>query len=364
MGFSFVLNIQPGYDVIVLSGQKLRPIGSSTGGKPEDHHLSDPQDPPVTAGDLEQAAAWFARLDGDGMSPQEHKAFEGWIAADAAHRKAFDKVSRTWERFADLEGSKGRRTHPGQGPGGRSFVRRMTLGAVAAGLLLIIGVGAGLPMQIEATLRADAVTAVGETRKVALPDGSSVHLNTQSAIAVDYEPGEHGPRHVRLLMGEATFDVVPNPDRPFVVMSGGGTSRVLGTVFTVKALDRDVSVTLHEGRVGVSAGGGPETVLSPNQRVSYRPGGIMDKVEQVNPQAASAWRRGKLVFQDRPLGGVIAELNRYHRGIIRLAGENLRARRVNGVFDTNDPVAVVGALEAALGLRSTRLTDYLILLHE
>ncbi|MEQ9557395.1 MAG: FecR family protein [Rhodospirillales bacterium] len=328
--------------------------------------MSDRPKQSVSAAALEQAAAWFARIDRGGLSAREQQAFDGWLAADPDHRRAFERISRTWDALGDLAGTV--ETTPLAGKpaiDGYRTGRRWALTAVAAGLVLALGLGTDLPQRIDTGLRADAVTAVGETRTVSLPDGSTVDLNTASAIAVDFAPDDTGPRRVRLLRGEAAFDVAKNPDRPFTVAAGGGISRVLGTVFSVRVLGDGASVTLLEGRVAVAAtDGGAETVLAPNQRVSYGAARGLGAVETVDPRSAAAWRRGKLVFHDRALGDVIDELNRYHTGLIRLTGAGLRQRRVNGVFDTRDPVAVVGALETALGLRSTRLTDYLILLHQ
>lgn len=331
------------------------------------YNLSDTPNHPVSPAALEQAAAWFARIDRGGLSDQEQQAFNGWIAADPGHRRAYDKVSRTWAVMGDLVAPAlpaSPISAPVRGAIARPRGRRWAVAAVAAGLLIALGVGADLPQRLDANLRADAATATGEIRRVDLPDGSTVQLNTDSAIAIDFGPDGIGPRRVRLLRGEAAFEVVKNPDRPFTVAAGGGLSRVLGTVFTVRMSSRGTSVTLLEGRVAVSANsGGQETVLSPNQRVRYDASRGLGEVKAVDPQGAGAWRRGKLVFHDQPLGDVIDELNRYHTGLIRLVNEDLRAKRVNGVFDIGDPVAVVDALEAALGLSATRLTDYVILLH-
>jgi len=185
--------------------------------------LSDDAKSPLSPAALEQAAAWFARIDRGPLSDREQQAFDGWLAVDPAHHRAFARISRTWNAFGDLAGA----VETAPSAAGYRFGRRWALAAVAAGLFLILGLGTDLPQRIDAGLRADAVTAAGETRTVSLPDGSTAELNTASAIAVDFGPDGTGPRRVRLLRGEAAFDVVKNPDRPFLVAAGGGTSRVL-----------------------------------------------------------------------------------------------------------------------------------------
>jgi transmembrane sensor len=84
----------------------------------------------------------------------------------------------------------------------------------------------------------------------------------------------------------------------------------------------------------------------------------------VDTQAATAWQRGKLVFQNRPLGEVLAELNRYHHGYFTINDSAITQRRVNGVFRTDQPLAVIDALQNSLKLHSTRLGGYWVILHQ
>jgi FecR protein len=76
---------------------------------------------------------------------------------------------------------------------------------------------------------------------VTLADGSHVELNSQSAIAIHYDAGQ---RRVRLLEGEAWFEVSPDPVRPFVVEASGGTVTALGTAFNVDAEKERAHVTV------------------------------------------------------------------------------------------------------------------------
>ncbi|NOS73703.1 MAG: FecR family protein, partial [Methyloglobulus sp.] len=71
----------------------------------------------------------------------------------------------------------------------------------------------------------------------------------------------------------------------------------------------------------------------------------------------------KLVFQGKPLGEVIAELNHYHRGYFLIADPTIANRRVNGVFSTDKPIAALDTIEKSLNLHSNRLSHYLVLLH-
>jgi transmembrane sensor len=229
--------------------------------------------------------------------------------------------------------------------------------AAAIAIIFAIGYGLDLPMR----LQADAYTATGETRTVALDDGSSVILNTASAIAVDYS---RSVRRVRLLRGEAVFTVAKDASRPFLVDADGGEARALGTAFAVRRNDGGATVTVIESRVGVSypRGISPGVELSPGEAVRYSTAGL-GRVRAVDADTETAWRRGKLIFVDRPLGSVVAELNRYHSGRIQITDDSIGGHLVSGVFDTGDSVRALDAIESSLGLHSTRVTNYLILLH-
>lgn len=307
---------------------------------------------------LDEAAEWYVRRDGGPLSAAEQADFERWIS-DPANRAAYAEIDAAWRDVAALPRPAVASAYTSSPR--RSLwrgIRQQALAAAAA-IVLIVGVGYGLDLPMR--LQADAYTATGQTRTVTLSDGSNVVLNTASAIAIDYSTGA---RRIRLLRGEALFTVAKDASRPFLVDADTGEARALGTAFAVRREDESVSVTVLESRVGVSyrAGQSPVVELSPGETVRYSSAGV-GAVRSVDASAETAWRRGKLIFVDKPLGEVIAELNRYHAGRIQIADSSISAHPVSGVFDTRNPVGVLDAIEGTLGLHSTRLTNLLILLH-
>lgn len=299
---------------------------------------------------MQAAVDWLVRRDAGPLSAAEQTAFAAWLG-DPEHGRAYGEAERLWSDLGRLPVPVAVAVHAPRRPW-----RMAAIGGVAAAMCVLLSVGMDLPLR----LRADALSGIGEMKAVALPDGSTVTLNTDSAIAIDYSTNE---RRVRLLRGEAEFTVAKAGGRPFRVEAAGGTSTALGTVFLVRRHAEGATVTVIESRVAVAheREREREIVLAANERVTYSDG--FGPVEQVDPHAAASWPRGKLIFADRPLGEVIDELNRYHVGQIRILDTSLRDRRVNGVFETRAPVAVIDALERSLGLRSTRLSNWLILLH-
>lgn len=307
---------------------------------------------------LDQAAEWYMRRDAGGLSAAEDLRLRHWLAADARHREAFDEIEATWALMGGVERAAidgRRRPSPAAPP---SAWRRQVLAVAAMAAAIVLGIG--YLFDVPTRLQADAYTATGETRLVRLDDGSSIMLDTASAVAIDYT---RQIRRIRLLRGEAVFTVAPDIGRPFLVEAQNGESRALGTGFAVRDDGAGATVTVLESKVGVSLPTAPrELRLDPGQQVSYTSLGL-GPVEQVDADLETAWRRGKLIFVDKPLGSVVDALNRYHRGRIQITDGAIRDRPVSGVFEIGDPLRVLDALEASLGLRSTRLTSYLVLLH-
>ncbi len=322
---------------------------------------------------MEEAINWFVRRDAGALTSEELVDFDAWLGADPQNEAAYGTIQQLWSDLDEIPAAAKPRALPAkprygeptaivplQGSRKRKRIWQAACALAAGTALFFVALGSDLPLRMQA----DALTAVGEIKAVTLPDGSTALLNTDSAIAIDYSSRQ---RRIRLLSGEAEFSVAADPDRPFEVAADGGVSTALGTVFLVRRHSTETTVTVLESRVAVTlddaGSGNHEALLTANRQVAYSEGKGIGPLQTVDPKSATAWQRGKLIFSDVTLGAVIEELNRYHPGKIMIGEQRLRDMKVNGVFETRDPVAVVNALEASLGLSSTRLTDLLILLH-
>jgi transmembrane sensor len=309
----------------------------------------DEEDKPAAsaeAGDdpiYEQAASWVVRLSSRDATDADRAAFQTWSAADPAHAEAYAEMA-AWRRVAGrATGARRRRRKPPTGLAG-------LVGAL--GLAGLIAHEAALVDRV----RADAWTGVGDIETTSLPDGSRVALNTDTALAVHFTPTE---RAIRLLRGEAMFDVVPDKTRPFVVRGDGLSVRAVGTRFFVRADEAAEPVGVVEGRVEAATSAGALT-LGAGEVVQRAAGGHL-AVERGDIARATAWRDGKLVASGRPLAEVVAELNRYRRGRIVLVGARLGAQRFSGTLDLRNTNAALDVLAATMSLRVTRLTPYLVL---
>lgn len=302
-----------------------------------------------------EATAWYYRLHAEDVTLAERQAFAVWRAQGQAHAKA-------WEEVLDLLGAlqgPARRLREQQAAWRAPRRRIWPKVASAAAAVLLLGLLVGQTPWLD-RWRADYATTTGETRSLQLEDGSRIQLNTDSALQVDLDAGE---RRVRLLRGEAWFEVTRDPARPFVVRAGDGWVRVIGTRFSVAETAGQTRVQLAQGKVEIRAGTGQGVFLEPGQAVEYASSGP-GAVHGFEPGRAFAWRERQLVFSQQPLAEVVAELNRYWPGQTLVMGDGLRQRKVSGVFDIDKPDAVLKALTHTLGVRADQYTPYLRILRE
>lgn len=308
-----------------------------------------PKDHPDASDAHEAAIDWWVHRRAARLTPEEAAKFTAWLAAPE-HRAAFLDVEKMCGELDRLEEAPVAARSGGRGG------RRLALAGLAAALLAVWLA----PADVFLAWGADHRTAIGETRLVTLEDGSRVHLDARSAIAVHYEGVR---RRVALLYGEAWFDVAPAPERPFVVEARGGTVTARGTSFDVAIEAEGVRVAVTEHSVGV-ASGGSETLVSEGQETVFDGVARAALPTPARLATATAWRRGKLTFEDRPLRDVLKALGRYRLGAVYCVPASLCGQRVTGVFDAGDPAQALREIEAYLGLEALRLTDYLIVLHE
>lgn len=300
--------------------------------------------------ELRRAAhAWLVKLDAGTLGAADRAAFDAWIAVPQ-HQKAFEQARLLWDEV-------GRLPRPAA-VAAPAFWRSAVPAAVALAAVLAVAI---FVFDIPMRLQSDALTGIGESQTLTFADGTVAQLNTASALAVHYTSAE---RRVALLRGEASFTVARDTSRPFIVEAGNGRVTALGTEFIVRLDGKEARVTDVESRVEVASAGdfSDRVILNPGEQVRYAANGV-GPVIKVDTEMEGAWRRGKLVFVDRPLGKVIEEINRYHRGSIRVVDPAIYERRVSGVFDLGDPLAVVDTLEKSLGFRSIHLTGFLVLLY-
>ncbi len=307
------------------------------------------------------AAEWFARLRHHAVSDEDRAAFEAWREADPAHAEAYREMERLWAGLDQIErpapgrdrGDPARTATIGQAPLRRRLaLRRFAIAASVAALACVGAYGLAPP-----GLLADHRTGFGEQREIVLQDGSTAHLNTASALTVEFTSGS---RRVVLQAGEAYFEVAKDSARPFIVEAGSGRIEALGTAFSVRLADDAVEVIVTESRVAVSAPGQDSKRLAAGQGLRFSDSGL-GEVAEVDAATALAWRRGRMVFDNQPLGEVLAELARYRQGRILVLDPEVESLPVTGSFSIADTNAALNTIERILPLRLRRFGDLLVL---
>ncbi|CAI8707009.1 transmembrane sensor [Pseudomonas chlororaphis] len=295
----------------------------------------------------DEAALWFVRLQEPAISAEERQRFDAWLAEHEAHQDEFQLLQSLWAA-TDLV-PKARLQALCETPNSAIKRRPLLRYAVAASVLAVaVGLGLFSGLNQSALYNAEFVTALGERRHVALPDGSQVDLNSRSRLRVRYEQGQ---RSVELSEGEAMFSVEHDSSRPFVVAAGPGKVTVTGTRFDVRRDASQTRVAVEQGTVkvqGRDAADSDFVNLTAGLGTAVDAQGKVAAAYAVDPQALTAWRSGKLVFNNASLSEVAAEVSRYREQPLRVGSEAVGRLRLTSVFKADDTDALLKALPSIL----------------
>ena len=201
-------------------------------------------------------------------------------------------------------------------------------------------------------------TGLGEQSSFALEDGSVVNLNAQSSVETHYSESE---RIVRLLAGEALFDIEADPERPFRVITEQAIVRAVGTSFNVRQRGEATTVTVVEGSVDVrprnvpqsrgetsanqgdgatgtkgTANNGVPVLLKAGQQALIHRQTADIVIVDANLENATSWRARRLIFDSWPLSEVVAEFRLYDDYGVVIEDEELSSTLISGAFDADD----------------------------
>ena len=316
-----------------------------------------------------QAAAWMVKLDDGEPSAETRQAFKEWVNQDPSHRSAFERVVAFSSDLNLLTQVVLPREKAISGPRfwGSGF-------AVACSLVLAVITVLVMPISDSQLY----ITQIGEQKTIQLDDRSIVLLNTNSQLEVEYSQEK---RKLILLQGEAHFDVVKNPDRPFEVFAGKGLVRAVGTAFNVHLRKADVEVIVTEGVVEldqaepqaataapVNDKTPPAEVSTPNKSLQKFAPGLQVKAgnrltydrdilaqvqldDSAEISRALSWQQGILTFDGESLEQVVEEVSRYTELTIVIPERAARELKVGGLFKVGDTDALFEALKNAFGMR-------------
>lgn len=347
---------------------------------------------------IEQAAAdWLARRDRGDWSAREQRAFETWLSASTRHRVAFLRLQAAWREAGRLQalaaglpdGEVPPRDAWGRGgssvsavasrpradepdlqrtvfaPRPRARARGWRRALVATLALAVAGSAAWTAWQFGGRHEASYASGVGRLEAVALADGTTAVLSSDSRLQVRMSRSE---RHVALLQGEAYFDVAHDAGRPFVVAADGRRVVAVGTRFSVRRDVQELRVVVTEGKVRLDSPPGADGRATPvsllpagSVATAGRDGVLVRSLPVAEAERYLEWRSGFLTFDDATLAAAAAEFNRFNTRKLELADAGVAALRVGGNFRWANTDDFVNLLELGFPVRAERRPDRIVL---
>lgn len=308
-----------------------------------------------------QAEHWFVQLLDPSASETDRAAAKQWRAQSTSHELAWQQVQKVWSATELLAADDAiaqalRRAERNVGRP-ESFWRgwfSKGLGAVALVVLAVLATGHWLDQHLPPGT--SYATAIGEQKTIVLEDGSTVVLDTATAITARFLKDE---RRIDLEQGQADFQVKSDKQKPFVVYAEGGSVTAVGTRFQVRARGTGVSVVLLEGVVKVDSpksenGARVTAMLEPGQRLQFDRADNRWNKETVDLEASRGWAEGNLFVRNWRLGDLLNEMNRYSSTQLRLSDPNLAELPISGTFKVGDHVSLVLALEHGWALHAEK----------
>lgn len=313
-----------------------------------------PPDTPSDNSIRDQASYWANRLDDPDFGSTERAELHRWLLTDPRHADELRLTNAIPSLAHDFPPEIRARLSALVPIGAEAATQpqRRRWGwasALAAGVVLVVVVAGWFLVGRPQLMSHSYATRTGETRTVTFQDGSVAYLNTRSKLKWT---GNERDRRVELLEGEALFDVVHDPARPFRVLLDNSEICVRGTRFDVyRKKDGETVVTVLEGLVDVHervAGNDRpawQRNVGANQQIVYRPLGVLRDVRDIPAGRSVKWREGLMEIQDQPLPEVLEELTRYTDQRIVIRNPLLNQLRVGGVLPVRDVRVALARLQ-------------------
>ena len=299
-------------------------------------------------GRLEQEArAWLLRLTSGDATEVDRDAFLRWQARGPQYEAAIRDALRLWQQIGTAVAVTRRHSRV---PSRRSVLQGGAIAASVAGLAF-----AGSKLGFLPTLQdafADYKTIAGEQRRLAFPGDITVELNTRSGLSHETAKGEG---HLRLVSGEAAFTSQSRMSSILKLSAGRAVVAASNAVFVVRLDGNGTAISCLEGSLDLLM---PETGQLRAGQQAWCENGHIATTAIADMDAVSAWRKGQLIFRDKPLGKVASELNRYKKGLVIVVDDAAAQRRVTGVFHLSRIDEALDHISNALGLPIRHLSPF------
>lgn len=340
---------------------------------------------PERADPIEEASNWIAMLD-RGMDDQEEVSLREWLAAAPGNLTALMEVAKLWDRMdalfrlADLFPQSVTERQPRPAKLALALATTAVIAVLAGYWSTVVQRTADsspVPIVAEAEKEQMFQTAIGEHSTVTLPDGSQVTLNTNSLIRAR---STNGRRLLLLERGEAYVRVAHDPSRPLRVWVGDRFVEAIGTAFNVAiTADQRVELIVTEGRVLV---GVASKTLAHSPKVSSKSvaiehsvpvsagermvlnddGGAVEPIQPEELEVRLSWRGGNIIFRGESLSEALGEIERYTRVEFVILDEDLKKKRIVGMFKAGDVDGLLATLRQNFDIAFQRISDEKVIL--
>jgi len=300
---------------------------------------------------------------------------ETWILENPANRQLFDEYKKVWESLGkvqditgiDLQAEWKKLEEKINTADTGKFIRPIQtrkrtfsfyLTRIAA--VLVIGLFISLTgIYIYRNSVYNTYRTYKGTLLVELPDGSHVTLNNESILRSGKKFSEE--KCEINLVGEGYFEVLPDPDKPFIIHTGEIEIAVLGTSFNVNAYKENemIEVVVKTGQVAVSKEGAmlERIILKPGNKGTYNKSDKSLKLTRNQDPNYLSWKTKHFIFEDRPLEEVIETINKVYHSNIQILGDSLKQSRITTSFNNQSITAILNVLEATLNIEVRTTED-------
>ncbi|GAA3687440.1 FecR family protein [Acetobacter lovaniensis] len=313
-----------------------------------------------------KATEWLLALNEAPDDVLLQRRFQAWLTEDPAHERDWISVNSMFDQLGialspDTVPVEAAKVVPF--PANRATKRRR-LAVMAVGLAAACVAAGVFSPELLLRLQADQITGVAQQREVTLADGSTIRLAPSSAIATHFTAGR---RDVRLLRGEAFFQVTHDAKRPFVVTTGAVQTTDVGTAFDVRRNAADTTVAVREGAVQVETSGSPHgvrEVLRAGDEIRVQTHGdrVFDVARRhIEPEEVALWTSARAMVRDRTVGDAVEAIRPWFHGVIVLRGD-LAHQPLTGVYNLSDPLEALAAVAHAQGATMYRISPWIVVL--
>lgn len=276
-----------------------------------------------------------------------------WLSLDPENRRAFDKENELWQDVnisTKVESYKTEKvwnhivsklkigeTDSRSVTVLRKVHYRLLIAATSAAFFLAMG---GLSLWLcenssshqVPTASVTVSTHEGEKAHVFLADSTEVTLNSESSL--QYNGYYNIKDRTVKFTGEAFFNVITNPKKPFFVELNQIKISATGTRFNVFSFENEdrIETTLEEGAITVSIKGREPINLKSGQQAVVFVKSDKILIRDVATETYTSWKENKLRFHDTPFEEVLRRIGRKYNVKFEITNRDLLNLKYTATF--------------------------------